>query len=33
MQRGDSNLRDQMAKFQRRAQEVMTKPAGTNGRR
>ena len=28
LQRGDTGLRDQMAKFQRRAQEVMTKPAG-----
>ena len=31
MQRGDANLREQMAKFQRRAQEVLTKPGG--GRR
>jgi hypothetical protein len=28
MQRGDANLREQMQRFQRRAQEVMTKPAG-----
>lgn len=28
LQRGDAGLRDQMAKFQRRAQEVMTKPGG-----
>jgi hypothetical protein len=28
MQRGDTVLRDQMAKFQRRAQEVMVKPPG-----
>lgn len=34
MQRGDASLREQMSKFQRRAQEVMTKPGGgTNGRR
>ena len=35
MQRGDATLRDQMAKFQRRAQEVLTKPPGgnNNGRR
>jgi predicted nucleic acid-binding Zn-ribbon protein len=35
VQRGDSSLRDQMVKFQRRAQEVITKPAGggNNGRR
>jgi predicted nucleic acid-binding Zn-ribbon protein len=33
MQRGDANLREQMAKFQRRAQEVLTKPPGSNGRR
>ncbi len=35
MQRGDSNLREQMTKFQRRAQEVITKPPGGNapGRR
>jgi hypothetical protein len=32
LQRGDAGLREQMAKFQRRAQEVMTKPP-TNGRR
>ena len=32
LQRGDAGLREQMAKFQRRAQEVMTKP-GNNGRR
>ncbi len=31
LQRGDAGLREQMAKFQRRAQEVMTKPPG--GRR
>jgi hypothetical protein len=28
LQRGDAGLREQMAKFQRRAQEVMTKPPG-----
>lgn len=28
LQRGDAGLREQMAKFQRRAQEVMTKPGG-----
>ena len=28
MQRGDANLREHMQKFQRRAQEVMTKPGG-----
>ncbi|QJW95703.1 hypothetical protein [Frigoriglobus tundricola] len=35
LQRGDAGLREQMAKFQRRAQEVMTKPGGgpPNGRR
>jgi hypothetical protein len=34
MQRGDANLREQMAKFQRRAQEVLTtRPPGSNGRR
>jgi hypothetical protein len=34
MQRGDTSLREQMTKFQRRAQEVLTKPPGTNnGRR
>lgn len=35
MQRGDANLREQMAKFQRRAQEVLVKPpgGGSNGRR
>jgi hypothetical protein len=34
VQRGDTSLRDQMVKFQRRAQEVITKPAGgSNGRR
>jgi hypothetical protein len=32
LQRGDAGLREQMAKFQRRAQEVMVKPPG-NGRR
>src|SRR5262249_60974100 len=32
LQRGDASLREQMAKFQRRAQEVLTKPPGTNGR-
>jgi chromosome segregation ATPase len=32
MQRGDAVLREQMAKFQRRAQEVLVKPQG-NGRR
>jgi len=32
MQRGDNNLREQMAKFQRRAQEVFNKSGG-NGRR
>lgn len=37
LQRGDAGLREQMAKFQRRAQEVLTKPPGVgpppNGRR
>lgn len=36
MQRGDTGLREQMAKFQRRAQEVLTTkppPGGTSGRR
>jgi len=33
LQRGDAGLREQMAKFQRRAQEVMTKPGGPPGRR
>jgi chromosome segregation ATPase len=37
LQRGDAGLREQMAKFQRRAQEVMTKPPSSgpppNGRR
>jgi hypothetical protein len=34
LQRGDAGLREQMAKFQRRAQEVMVKPpGGTGGRR
>jgi len=35
LQRGDATLREQMAKFQRRAQEVMTKPNGppSGGRR
>jgi hypothetical protein len=35
VQRGDSSLREQMVKFQRRAQEVVTKPSGgaNNGRR
>jgi hypothetical protein len=33
LQRGDAGLREQMAKFQRRAQEVMTKPPGGGGRR
>jgi predicted nucleic acid-binding Zn-ribbon protein len=35
LQRGDAGLREQMAKFQRRAQEVMTKPPGAppGGRR
>ncbi len=34
LQRGDAGLREQMAKFQRRAQEVMVKPGGPpNGRR
>ena len=28
LQRGDAGLREQMAKFQRRAAEVMQKPAG-----
>jgi chromosome segregation ATPase len=32
MQRGDASLREQMAKFQRRAQDVMVKPQN-NGRR
>lgn len=31
MQRGDAALREQMSKFQRRAQEVMTKPPGGTG--
>lgn len=31
IQRGDAGLREQMAKFQRRAAEVMTKPGGGNG--
>lgn len=31
LQRGDAGLREQMAKFQRRAQEVMTKPPGGGG--
>lgn len=31
MQRGDANLREQMSKFQRRAQEVMNKPGGGGG--
>ena len=36
MQRGDASLREQMAKFQRRAQEITSKPgggSGTTGRR
>jgi hypothetical protein len=34
LQRGDATLREQMAKFQRRAQDVMTKPGqGGGGRR
>lgn len=33
MQRGDATLREHMAKFQRRAQEVFVKPPGANGRR
>jgi chromosome segregation ATPase len=33
MQRGDAALREQMAKFQRRAQEVLVKPQPANGRR
>lgn len=36
MQRGDAGLREQMAKFQRRAQEAMTRPGsggGNSGRR
>ena len=35
MQRGDANLREQMTKFQRRAQEVLVKPpaGGNSGRR
>ncbi len=35
MQRGDASLREQMSKFQRRAQEVLVKPTGgsNNGRR
>jgi chromosome segregation ATPase len=33
MQRGDAVLREQMAKFQRRAQDVLIKPGGNNGRR
>jgi hypothetical protein len=32
MQRGDASLREQMVKFQRRAQEVLVKPQN-NGRR
>ena len=31
LQRGDAGLREQMAKFQRRAQEVMTRPGGNGG--
>jgi hypothetical protein len=31
MQRGDANLRDHLKKFERRAQEVMTKPPGGGG--
>jgi len=33
LQRGDAGLREQMSKFQRRAQEVMTKPPGGAGGR
>jgi chromosome segregation ATPase len=33
MQRGDAALREQMSKFQRRAQEVMNKPPGSGGGR
>jgi hypothetical protein len=33
LQRGDTGLREQMAKFQRRAQEVMAKPPTPPGRR
>ena len=33
LQRGDAGLREQMAKFQRRAQEVMTTKPGGTGRR
>ena len=33
LQRGDATLREQMAKFQRRAQEVMTKPGHQGGGR
>jgi hypothetical protein len=33
MQRGDAALREQMSKFQRRAQEVLVRPQGNNGRR
>jgi len=33
MQRGDAVLREQMAKFQRRAHDVMIKPQGNNGKR
>jgi predicted nucleic acid-binding Zn-ribbon protein len=33
LQRGDATLRDQMAKFSRRAQDVMTRPPGASGTR
>ncbi len=33
LQRGDASLRDQMTKFQRRAQDVMARPGGPPGRR
>lgn len=33
LQRGDSGLREQLAKFQRRAHEVMSNPGSPNGRR
>lgn len=33
LQRGDATLRDQMVKFQRRAQDVMTRPPGASGTR
>lgn len=33
LQRGDASLREQMSKFQRRAQDVMARPSGPQGRR